>query len=362
MRRDKNLAKGDIAGSPKCALPQSSFERRITSLRLLAEFGMEQGVPAEALLAGTEVREEELVDPDCTVSGRQELRLMKNLVECLGDPPGLGLSVGQRYHFTAFGALGLAFASSPTLRSALDLGQRFSELTFGFARVLIQHAGREVQVTIDDSAIPGELGRFVVECTSAVMITVGRDLVPSDLPVLEVRLRYPAPSDIASYRQLYGVRPLFRSSANLLVLDRERLERPLPLANEHVLRLSEQACEKLLAAGRSRAAFAAKVRDRLERRIERMPDMDEVAKELHLTSRTLRRRLEEEGTSFRKVRDEVRMTRAEELLAGPRLSLEQIAERVGYADATSFVSAFRRCRGRTPGSFRLDTPRTCGRR
>jgi AraC-like DNA-binding protein len=354
MTQDKNLAEGDSTFPPEWALPQWNFERRITSLRILAEFGMEQGVPAKALLAGTEIGEEQLADPDCTVSGRQELRLMKNLVERLGNPPGLGLSVGQRYHFTAFGALGLAFASSPTLSSALDLGQRFSKLTFGFARVLTRHAGREVQVTIDDSIMPSELRRFIVECTSAVMLTVGRDLANSNPPVLTVRLRYPAPSDVAPYRQFYGVRPVFRSSANLLVLERERLEHPLPLANAHVLRLSEQVCHKLLAAGQGRTPFIAKVRDRLERRIERMPDMDEVAEELHLTPRTLRRRLAKEGTSFRKVRDEVRMTRADELLAGPRLSLEQIAERVGYSDAASFVNAFKRCRGRTPRGVRLD--------
>ena len=83
-----------------------------------------------------------------------------------------------------------------------------------------------------------------------------------------------------------------------------------------------------------------------------MPDMEEVANGLHLTVRTLRRRLRKEGTSFAQLRDEVRMALAEALLAGPRLSMEQIAERLGYADATSFGNAFKRCRGRTPCSFR----------
>ena len=82
-----------------------------------------------------------------------------------------------------------------------------------------------------------------------------------------------------------------------------------------------------------------------------MPDMEEVANALHLTVRTLRRRLREEATSFAQLRDEVRMALAEALLAGPRLSMEQIADRLGYADATSFISAFKRCRGRTPRSF-----------
>jgi AraC-like DNA-binding protein len=335
--------------------PQLSFERRVTSLRILTEFGVERGVSAHALLAGTGMCEEQLADPAWKVSGRQELRLIRNMVERLAHVPALGLEVGQRYHFTAFGALGLAIASSPTLRSALDLGQRFSELTFGFARVAVEDTVRDVRVTMDDSLVPADLRRFIIECTTAVMLTVARDLAPSDPPLVRVCLRYPAPPDAAPYERFYGMTPVFRSPANLLVLDRKCLERLLPLANEHALYLSERECERLVQVGRSRTGLAAKVRDRLEARIERMPSMDEVADDLHLTSRTLRRRLQEEGTTFVALRDNVRMTLAEQLLMGPRLSIQQIAERLDYADATSFINAFIRCRGRSPRSFRLET-------
>jgi AraC-like DNA-binding protein len=323
-------------------------------MRILTEFGVVRGVPSEALLVGTGLRQEQLADPACTVSGRQELRLMRNLVRRLKHVPALGLEAGQRYHFTAFGALGLAIASSPTLRSALDLGRRFSELAFGFASVLVEDTVREVRVRIDESAVPDDLRRFVVECTTAVMLSVGRDLLPSGVPLVQVTLRYPLSSDATAYARFYGMSPVFRSSANLLVFDRERLERPLALANEHVLSLAEKECQRLLQAGRTRSGTAAKVRDRLEARPGRMPDMDAVAKELHLTARTLRRRLGEEGTTFVALRDELRMMRAEQLLAGPRQSLDQIAEQLGYAGATSFVNAFKRCRGRTPHRFRRE--------
>jgi AraC-like DNA-binding protein len=342
----------DIA--PEIVLPQWHFERPVTSLHILAEFAVEHGVPAQALLAGTGVGQEQLSDPACTVSGRQELRLMRNLVERLKHVPALGLAVGERYHFTAFGPLGLAIASSATLREALDLGQRFSELTFGFAGVSVEDTVREVRITIDDSSIPQELRRFIAECTTAVMLSVGRDLVASDPPLVQVALRYPPPTDTGPYERVYGMAPVFRSPGNLLVFDRERLERRLPLANQHALRLSQKECERLLAAGRVRRTMAGKVRDRLEVRLERLPDMDEVAGELHLTARTLRRRLHEEGTTFAALRDEVRMTRADQLLVGPRLSLEQIAQRLGYGGATSFVNAFKRCRGRTPHRFRVE--------
>jgi AraC-like DNA-binding protein len=354
MARDNKSMKRDSGIAPETALPQWSFERPLASLRILTEFGVEHGASAQALLAGTGIAEERLADASSTATGRQELCLMRNLAERLGHVPALGIEAGKRYHFTAFGALGLALASSPTLRSALELGQRFSELTFGFARVLVEDTRREVRVTIDDSAIPDDLQRFVVECTSAVMLSVGRDLLPAGAPLVQVALRYPPPLNAASYERFYGMKPVFRSPTNLLVLDRKRLDRPLPLANAHALSLSENECRRLLERGRRRSAVAARVRDRLETRLQRLPGMDEVADELHLTARTLRRRLQDEGTTFVELRDEVRMMRAEQLLAGPRLSLERIAEHLGYAGATSFVNAFKRSRGLTPHRFRLD--------
>jgi|LNAP01.1.fsa_nt_gb AraC-like DNA-binding protein len=354
MAWDKIPMKTDSRACREMSMPQWNFERTVISMGILTEFGIDHGVPAQALLAGTGVSKTDLADPTCTVSGRQELRLMRNLVERLGDVPALGIEAGKRYHFTAFGALGLAFASSPTLRSALAVGQRFSELTFGFAHIMLEDTVRETRVTIDDSQIPGELRRFIVECTTAAMISVAKDLVWFEAPLLHVSLRFSAHGSVEHYERFYGVRPSFNSSANVLALDRSRLERPLAQANEHVLRLAEDHCRKLLEIGRSPTGLASRVRDRLEACMTPMPGMEDVANGLHLTARTLRRRLLEEGTSFAQLRDEVRMALAEALLAGPRLSMAQIAERVGYADATSFVNAFKRRRGRTPRSFRSE--------
>jgi hypothetical protein len=177
MARDKKSMKQDSRASSDVSMPQWNFERTVISMRILTDFGIDHGLPAKVLLAGTGVSEAQLADPSCTVSGRQELRLMMNLVERLGHVPALGIEAGKRYHFTAFGALGLAIASSPTLRGALAVAQRFSELAFGFAPVLAEDTVRETRATIDDSEIPDELRRFIVECISAVMISVGNDLV-----------------------------------------------------------------------------------------------------------------------------------------------------------------------------------------
>uniref|UniRef100_UPI002454AE20 helix-turn-helix domain-containing protein n=1 Tax=Nocardia abscessus TaxID=120957 RepID=UPI002454AE20 len=83
-----------------------------------------------------------------------------------------------------------------------------------------------------------------------------------------------------------------------------------------------------------------------------IPDQATVAVGLYMSSRTLSRRLHEEGTSFRALLDEVRQTMSEVLLAHTDMTTEQVAARLGYAEAASFIRAFRRWQGCPPQTFR----------
>ena len=80
--------------------------------------------------------------------------------------------------------------------------------------------------------------------------------------------------------------------------------------------------------------------------------MEDIAARLHVSSRSLRRRLIDEGTSFRALIDEVRQAIAEELLTTGRMKLAEVAERLGYAEPAPFITAFRRWRGQSPTQYR----------
>ncbi len=109
-----------------------------------------------------------------------------------------------------------------------------------------------------------------------------------------------------------------------------------------------QQCRALLDQRRARTGVAGKVRDRLLSRPGAMPDIEHVAAELHMSSRTLRRHLAAEGTSYRALVDEVRERLAEELLATGALSVEEIGKQLGYAATPSFTTAFKRWKGVPP--------------
>jgi len=334
-------------------MTQWNFERSVTSMRLMAELAADHGMPLRASLAGTGLHENQLADSTVVVSGQQELRLIGNLVEYLGEVPALGIEAGKRYHFTAFGSLGFAIVSSPTARSALDVALRYFQLTFAFTRFLVMDTDTETHVTVDDSEIPEPLRRFIVERDMAALITVQRDLFSSVPALKSLSFRGVAPPYADLYEKFFGVQAVFGAKNNLAVIDRASLQLPLVQANELALNVAEEQCRKLLDARAVRSKLAASVRNRLIARTPLMPSMEMVAADLNMTTRTLRRRLLDEGTTFIELRDEVRLTLAEEFLSGPWLSVEQIAERLGYAEATSFINAFKRWHGCTPHAFRL---------
>lgn len=330
------------------------FPRNLTSVRLMTQLGMDNGLTIGACLDGTGIHEQELANPTALIAAAQELRLVRNLITHLGHIPGLGIEAGKRYHFTAFGALGLALVCSPSMRSALDICMRYFQLTFAFTRFRVEEHGLETHITLDDSDLDDEVRMFIVERDSSALVTVQRDLFASRPALQEIQFAYAAPANVDVYQTFYGISPVFGAASNQARLLTAALLEPLPQANELALIAAEAQCRALLDRYQSRQGVAAEVRDLVVRHIAHPPDMDMIAEALCVTPRTLRRRLLDEGTTFLKLREEVRQALAEEFLMRYSLSVEQIAERLGYAEPTCFIHAFKRWTGSTPHGFRKE--------
>jgi AraC-like DNA-binding protein len=329
------------------------FQRGIASMQLQAQLGVELGLSLAACLDGTGLTPAQLADPAAVVSAQQELALVRNLVRGLPQVPGLGLVAGLRYHFTAYGILGFAVISSPDLRSALDVALRYLNLTYAYNRITAEAAGGEMLLRFDDGAIPGDVRQYLLERDAAAAMLLQREMFSSSLVPRRVSLRGPRPAYAARFVEIFGVAPQFEAPRNEVALDAALLDAPLPQANESSRRMAEEQCRALLAARKARDGVAGRVRDRILRQPGHIPDMRKVAEEMLLTPRTLRRRLLDEGTTYKALTDEVRETLAEELLSAASLSVEQIAERLGYSEAASFIHAFKRWKGRPPHSYRL---------
>ncbi|MCY1278592.1 putative HTH-type transcriptional regulator [compost metagenome] len=327
--------------------------RSAISVQLLVQFGLDHGLAIDACLAGTGLDWRSLADPGAEVDAEQELQLLRNLVRHLGPRPGIGLALGRRYQLNSYGIWGFALLSSPTYRDAARLGLRYLDLTYAFHGMRLEEHGAEAHLLLDDDEVPEDLRAFLLERDLGGMLEVQRELFVRDLPTLRVELRLPAPADARLYVEEIGVLPLFDQPHNRCVFPRQLLDLPLAGANPQTAQLCELQCQQLLAKRRQRDGLAGQVRGLLLERPGRLPDMERAAASLHMTSRTLRRRLDDEGTSFRLLQEEVRQTLAEELLALGSLTLEEIAERLGYSEVSNFIHAFKRWKGVTPRRYRL---------
>ncbi|MFI9504445.1 AraC family transcriptional regulator [Nocardia sp. NPDC052566] len=326
--------------------------RNTSSIHVLMRLAEERGMSAAECLAGTTLLPEAVIDPAAEATARQELRVVRNLLERFGDEPGLGAVAGSRYHLSMYGPWGLALLSSRTVREVVDVALRYLDLAFVFGQLTFEECGADARLRFDDSEIPRDLRPFLTERIMAGIRTIGVELFAAGIPLRQVEFRHAAPWDTSRYVEVYGVEPIFGAPANTVTFDSVYLDMPLPQANEWARGTCEQLCRDLLARRRARTGVAGAVRDLLVRNPGEIPDQVAVAAELYMSPRTLSRRLGEEGTSFRALLDEVRQMLSEELLTHTDMTTEQVAVRLGYTEAASFIRAFRRWHGRPPQDFR----------
>jgi AraC-like DNA-binding protein len=319
------------------------------SVALLCGLAAEHGIPAATALRGTGIDEAALCDPAAEITAAQEARLIATLADAL--PENAGLVAGARYRLTTYGIWGFALLSSRTIRESHDVAMRFLDLSYALTRISAREGDGELALFFDDLDVPEPVRRFVLlrDTSAAVQIwreTLGRDVVP-----LRVALRMPAPADMVPFEVAFGLRPEFEAPRSVVAFDECLLDQPLPQAAPLTAASCEAQCRELLERRHARHGMSGRVRDVLLREPRHMPGQEEVAAALHTSVRTLRRHLDDEGTSFRAVAEQTREYLAEELLVTAGLSVEQVAERLGYSESSSFVHAFRRWKGISPGRW-----------
>jgi AraC-like DNA-binding protein len=328
--------------------------RSAASALLLTRLGEERGVPSARVLQGTGLGLEDLRVPGTEITGDQELRVLRNLQTACPDP-ALPLQAGARYHLTTYGIWGFALASSPDVRSALDVGARFVDLSFTFCDLSIEETAEELSISLDDTAVPQDVRAFVVARDLMGLRNIVAELTQSAVPLTSLNVTLPRPEDVQPWVEAFGREPEFGSKRNTAGLTLAFLDLPLPQADELTAALTEAQCRDLLSRREARTGTAGRVRDVLLTRPSSMPGIDEVSVALHVSARTLRRQLTAEGASYRGLVEEVREALAEELLRGA-LSVEQVARRLGYSETASFTHAFTRWKGVSPRSWvRADT-------
>jgi AraC-like DNA-binding protein len=314
-------------------------------VRAMVEVAAARGVAARQCLDDTGISPEMLGD-GTVVSGAQELAVAANLVTATAHARGVGLAVGERLSLRAYGVWGFALLTCPTVRGAVEFGLRYLPLTYAMTGLSMRVCGDEATLVVeDDHDAPEALRQFLVEREIAVTAGILRTILGESPPSMRVELSL-SPASV-DYSRALGAPVAFDAPRNAIITDTAVLDLPLPQADSLTMTVCERACRSLLLE-RCSPCVAQKVRTIIA---EGVTDADLIAARLHLSSRTLRRHLAAEGASLRHLVDEARRSKAIELLTLHHLSVEQVALRLGYADAAAFIRAFRRWTGTTPAAY-----------
>ncbi|GEM34144.1 AraC family transcriptional regulator [Nocardia neocaledoniensis] len=317
---------------------------------LTTRLAEERGVPVATCLRGSGLTADLLADPEAEVSASAELAVIANVLRALGDPPGLGLRAGSLFRVTSYGMWGFALISSPTVRSAIQAGLQFIDLTFAFSAVEMRRTDGDLQLALTAPDVPEPLRRFVLERDMAAVQTLNRDLLATPIPITTMRSAFSGAAPL--YTETFGRAPEFDADECVIGFDQTHLDVPLPQANAHTAAITLAHCRALLDRRTARGGTASRVRDILVEHLAQPPNAPRLAAMLHLSERTLRHHLAKEGTSYRALLDEVRERLAEELLVTRGLPVAEIAHRLGYVEVSSFSQAFRRWKGMGPRAYR----------
>ncbi|MFZ5724189.1 MAG: AraC family transcriptional regulator [Pseudomonadota bacterium] len=327
----------------------------IAYLQLLVEIVGERGIPADTLLAGMPVNPALLDHPDARMSAQQWTRVLLRALELTGEP-GLGYEYGLRMRPTVHGVLGYAAMSCPTVRQALEISGRYTRVRQAHFSMRLVEQPAQSRLEVHEKFPILALRSFFYENVLIGMarghaVLLGREL--RDFPDLEIWFDWPEPAYHRAWAdRLPAVR--FRQPVNALCFPSSYLDLRPVLADPHASRQAIALCERELAlAAGQEADITARVRAELvPGKRGGYPQLEDVASRLAMSGRTLKRRLQQGGTSFLLILEEARRRDAHQLLAHTDLPVQEIAARLGYINPANFSRAFSQWTGEAPTRYR----------
>ena len=331
----------------------------VYATRVLCEVANERGVPTDEVLAGTAIEPADLNNPDAMVSALDEIEAVRRLLARLAGLPdqgaGIGVDVGSRFTLTHFGLFGFAVMSCGTLRQLFSITMRYFALTMMHIDLQLFETADDCLIELHAGHLPADVQEFFIErdiagtiaTTSSFALPLVEkyaDQVSAELAIDEELLR-----PLLDLLPVHDVR--FGRAHNRLHFPRAMFDEPLPQADRHTLEMCMAQCDVLMQSSERRRGITALVRSKLFRDSGVFPTLPDVADALDIHPRTLRRRLAEEGTSFRALLNEARSTVAVDLLRNVGLTVEEVSTRLGYTEVSTFSHAFKRWHGVAPSSY-----------
>lgn len=321
-----------------------------TIVHLLAE----AGIPAEEALADVALSAEQLDLPATKVSAAQVLQSYRNAIKLSRDPQ-FAYRAGSQSCVSTYGIYGFAILSSSDFRETMAFAMAYHQLATPLMNIDFREDGRTAVWTVAPAPyleLDEALYKFVVEFQMAVHLALHRNIMGSAFKPTLVDYALERPHGDGDGTAFFDCPVSYGKAENRLTFDAAWLDRRPDFANRLAHAELTLLCNGLLKEFALGAGVAGAVRELILSNISQAIRFERVAKGLNMSGRSLRRRLQEEGTCFRHLVDTLRRQVAIKYIRDTDLSVEDIASSLGFCDASSFRHAFRRWTNATPHDYR----------
>lgn len=339
-----------------------ALARKIELSAAYARLALQSGVaPASELLQGVGITEADLAEMEF-IDAADLAGLFRNYARCAPDR-GWTARLGSQFNMAAHGPLGFAALCAPTLGEALEIMGTLNASRNTAIKSQLLSTDSHFELRVEDVTGEPDFSTWLVEVVLKVLEAlistilghpVGRNVV--------ISFNHPAPIDPSPLVAGYDAQVVFDANHNGIAVPLPWRHLPSPLHDESVYRANVIKCRELIAAREQATSVAVAVRNQLSNHFDTQmlytgphrppPTLEQVADAMHLTSRTLIRKLQRENTTYKEVLEQLRRHYAEALLKDASRNIADVAEILGYREAANFTRAFRRWYGVAPATWR----------
>ncbi len=310
----------------------------------------ESGVGVSAVLRRAGLPQD-LFDQTRILVSTEELFALWRAIGEVSQDPAIGLKLAIETKTERFHPMGIAALSTENLGAAVEHMARYKKLC----------APEEILHEVDDEewsiqfrwtlAVDVEPQVLIDHCF-AWLVTIARHGSGTRISPVRVELVQPRPH-LKALEQFFGCSVVCGASRNALVFRASDAACPFVTRNAELLDMLTPQFEQELKQHSGEDSFIELARGAIQQRLTgHRPNVEDIARDLHMSPRTLQRRLQEAGSSFQRVLDEARHQMARYYLGNSVLELNEAAYLLGYEDANSFARAFRGWEGMPPGHWR----------
>ena len=314
------------------------------------------GVNTKTLLERCELTPESLEGSVGFITLSKTVTLWRIAQELSGDPY-FGLTMGERVRPGYLSIVAYTMMNCRNFADALRQVQKYQRLVSEGGRVELRLDTNTASIVYFPYEADEPFSRHQIEAVLVVILGFARWLIPEELNPLEIRFAHPKPALTQKHNEVFKSPIRFDCDEHAIVLKRKWLEIPLPESDPEMLRLHLAQADQRLHEMDS-ISVPERVKMILESSGHFHWDRDHMARRLHMSRRTLQRKLSKAGTTFQELFDHYRHQASLTLLKDAELTTVEVGNLLGFSEPSTFYRAFKRWEAITPGAYRetLNSP------